>query len=63
MKTTEEREIDYDIMVENTVKDLAQAKKNVLWLLENADGSVDMHGLEYWAGRVERLRTLLKNSL
>jgi len=33
------------------------------WLLDNLDGSVDFHGLEYWAGRVERLHTLIKNSL
>lgn len=45
------------------IDELETAKKNVLWLLENPNGQVDMHGIEYWAGRVERLRELIKNSL
>lgn len=37
------------------------AKKAVIWLLENESGLVDMHGLSYWAGEVERLRLEIKN--
>lgn len=48
-----------DMLFEN----LEKAKNNVRWLLDNADGLVDMHGLEYWAGVVERLRTEIKNRL
>lgn len=52
------------ITLEQSIKDLQQAKENVRWLLDHLDGgSVDMHGIEYWAGRVERLHTLIKNSL
>lgn len=37
------------------VIELEIAKANVKWLLDN-NGLVDMHGLEHWAGVVERLR-------
>ena len=43
--------------------ELKKAKQNVLWLLEHSKGLVDMHGLVYWAGVVETLRTEIKNSL
>jgi hypothetical protein len=42
---------------------LEYAKKAVLWLLENAAGSVDFHGLTYWASEVERLRAEIKKTL
>lgn len=42
---------------------LEYAKKSVIWLVEHADGSVDFHGLSYWAGEVERLRAEIKKSL
>jgi len=42
---------------------LQYAKKAVLWLLENEAGSVDFHGLSYWAQEVERLRAEIKKSL
>ena len=42
---------------------LEKAKSNVRWLLDNADGLVDMHGIEYWAGTVERLRKDIKSKL
>ena len=41
-------------------EELMKAKENVKWLLDNPDGLVDMHGLEYWAGVVERLRQEVK---
>ena len=37
-------------------KELMQAKKNCQFCLDNATGDADMHGLVYWAERVEKLR-------
>lgn len=51
------------LTIESSVKELEVAKENVRWLLEHPDSLVDMHGIEYWAGRIERLRELIKNSL
>ena len=48
--------------IADKIKELEEAKKNVRWLLDN-DGLADMHGLEYWAGRVESLRQEVKESL
>ena len=42
---------------------LGIAKKNVKWLLDNGEGSVDMHGITYWAEQVEVLRTEIKSKL
>ena len=44
-------------------EELEKAKENVKWLLDNESGSVDMHGLEYWAKRVEQLREEIKKTL
>lgn len=63
MKTIDEREIDHDIMIETAIKDLKTAIKNVRTLLDEPNASIDMKGIEHWAGRVERLRELIKNSL
>lgn len=52
-----------EITLQSLITDLEVAKHNVKWLLENSEGLVDMKGIEYWAGRVERLRELIKNSL
>ena len=49
--------------MEQYIKELAEAKKNTQTLLDEPNASIDMHGLEYWAGRVERLRALINNSL
>lgn len=35
---------------------LEHAKNAVRFCLEHANGNVDMKGLVYWAGEVERLR-------
>lgn len=43
--------------------DLMVAKENVSYLLGNADALVDMHGLSYWATRVERLKKEIKEDL
>ena len=45
------------------IESLEKAKKAVKWLLEHADGSVDAHGLTYWALEVERLRKEIKTKL
>ena len=45
------------------LEELQKAKDNVRWLLDHSDGLVDMHGLVYWAGVVERLRTEIKETL
>ena len=45
------------------IKELGYAKKSAKWLIDNADGLVDMHGLAYWAGEVERLRREIKKGL
>ena len=43
------------------VGDLLEAKKNVLYCLNNPTGLADMHGLSHWAGVVERLRKELND--
>ncbi len=45
------------------IEDLEKAKKAVLSTLEHDGCLVDMHGLEYWAGVVERLRKEIKEML
>jgi hypothetical protein len=42
---------------------LKYAKDAVIYLVAHADASVDFHGLVYWAGVVERLRTEIKELL
>lgn len=42
---------------------LGYAKEAVQSMLDNADCSVDFHGLAYWAGEVERLRKEIKERL
>jgi hypothetical protein len=42
------------------IEELETAKRNVRWLLDHPDGLVDMHGLEYWAGRVVALRAKIR---
>ena len=39
---------------------LQYAKDAVRWLLDCESGSVDFHGLVYWASEVERLRKKIK---
>ena len=42
---------------------LQKAKENVHWLVDHENGLVDMHGLSYWAGEVDRLRAEVRESL
>ncbi len=52
---------------ERTLSELCEqlecAKKAVLSTLNNEGCSVDMHGLSYWADRVENLRKKIKAKL
>lgn len=41
------------------IAEIETAKRNVRWLLDHPNGSVDCHGLVYWAGRVVALRAEL----
>ena len=44
----------------NKIKDLEYAKNAIYAILKDSDCLVDMHGLTYWAGRVEKLRQEIK---
>ena len=43
--------------------ELEKAKDAVRFCLEHESGLVDMHGLEYWAGVVERRRKEIKEMI
>lgn len=49
--------------MESKFKELEEAKKAVISCLEKDGVLVNMHGLEYWAGVVERLRKEIKEML
>lgn len=49
-------------MVEK-IEELNKAKDNVRWLLDHNMASIDMKGLKYWAGEVERIREEIKGLL
>ena len=40
-----------------------EAKENCQFCLDNATGDADMHGLVYWAERVEKLRCLVDSRI
>lgn len=45
------------------IEKLQYAKDAVIWLVNHESGSVDFHGLSYWAQEVERLRGEIKKFL
>jgi hypothetical protein len=45
------------------IEKLTYAKNAVIWLVGHESGSVDFHGLSYWASEVERLRAEIKKLL
>ena len=49
--------------MEELITKLQYAKKAVTDLLARDGALVDMHGLTYWAGEVERLRSEIKKLL
>lgn len=49
--------------IEEKIKELGKAKRAVLSCLKEDGVLVDMHGLEYWAGVVERLRKEIKEMI
>ena len=55
--------LSFTLDMEQKINELAIAKGNVAWLLEHEGGLVDMHGLVYWAERVEALRAEVKAML
>ena len=44
------------MIMEEKIKELMKAKKNCRFCLDHVSGDADMHGLVYWAERVEKLR-------
>jgi len=48
---------------EKLVELLEIAKGNVKYLLDHGEALADMHGIQYWAGQVERLREEIKKQL
>ena len=49
--------------LKNKIEELGKAKRAVESCLEKESVLVDMHGLSYWAGVVERLRQEIKEML
>lgn len=49
--------------IKKKVEELEKAKNAVKATLESMDCLVDMHGLTYWAERVERLRQEIREML
>lgn len=45
------------------IKELEKAKQATRDCLNDSNVLVDMHGLAYWAGEVERLRKEIRESL
>ena len=50
-------------LAKTCLKELEKAKGAVKFCLEHESGSVDFHGLAYWAGVVERLRKEIKEMI
>ena len=67
--TTPERQEDddpsenYSFDSAQTLGELIEAKWNAKYLNEHPFSSCDMHGLEYWANRLETLRGKLEQEL
>lgn len=51
------------VVLVNALKQLEEAKQAVRDCLANESVLVNMHGLAYWAGEVERLRNKIKGLL
>lgn len=51
------------ITLSSKIQELEYAKKAVQSILDDGSCLVDFHGIEYWSGRVESLRELIKNSM
>ena len=49
--------------LKNKINELEKAKKAVISILNDCNCLVDMHGLSYWAERVEKLRNEIKEML
>lgn len=51
------------VILVDKIKHLEKAKQATLDCLNDSNILVDMHGLAYWAGEVERLRKEIKEKL
>lgn len=60
METIKKVEVAKPRTIVDVATELEQAKDAVRFCLEHESGLVDMHGLEYWAGVVERRRKEIK---
>ena len=63
MKTIKKAEVAKPRTIVEVATELEQAKDAVRFCLEHESGLVDMHGLEYWAGVVERRRKEIKEMI
>lgn len=50
-------------VLEDKIKHLEKAKQTTQACLNDSNVLVDMHGLAYWAGEVERLRKEIRERL
>lgn len=63
MKTSNKVEVAKPRTIVEVATELEKAKDAVRFCLEHESGLVDMHGLEYWAGVVERRRKEIKEMI
>lgn len=63
MKTSNKVEVAKPRTIVEVATELEQAKDAVRFCLEHESGLVDMHGLSYWAGVVERRRKEIKEMI
>ena len=63
MKTSNKVEVAKPRTIVEVATELEQAKDAVRFCLEHESSLVDMHGLSYWAGVVERRRKEIKEMI
>ena len=63
MRTIKKVEVANPRTIVEVATELKQAKDAVRFCLEHESGLVDMHGLEYWAGVVERRRIEIRKMI
>lgn len=63
MRTIKKVDVAKPRTIVEVATELKQAKDAVRFCLEHESGLVDMHGLEYWAGVVERRRKEIKEMI
>ena len=63
MRTIKKVEVAKPRTIVEVATELEKAKEAVRFCLEHESSLVDMHGLEYWAGVVERRRKEIKEMI